>query len=147
MTDLGSAQTYLGVEIEHHPTGIFLHQRTYIKKLLEKFNLQQYNSVKLPMDPKTRLQKNMGSPTIDTQLYRSLVGSLIYLTNTRSDICYAVSCVSRYMDQPQELHLIAAKRILRYLSGTCNYGFFLLANRNTTLATFVDVDWGRDVDT
>jgi hypothetical protein len=147
MSDLGTAQNYLGVEIEYHPSGIFLHQRSYIRKLLEKFKLQNCNSAKLPMDPKTQLQKNMGSPSVDPQLYRSLVGSLIYLTNTRSDICYAVSCVSRYMDQPEEIHLAAAKRILRYLSGTSNYGLFLLADSNNTLATFADADWGRDIDT
>jgi hypothetical protein len=140
MSDLGTAQNYLGVEIEYHPSGIFLHQRSYIRKLLEKFKLQNCNSAKLPMDPKTQLQKNMGSPSVDPQLYRSLVGSLIYLTNTRSDICYAVSCVSRYMDQPEEIHLAAAKRILRYLSGTSNYGLFLLADSNNTLATFADAD-------
>ena len=65
MTDLGTAQNYLGVEIEYHPSGIFLHQRTYIKKLLEKFNLQNCNSAKLPMDPRTQLQKNMGSLSVD----------------------------------------------------------------------------------
>ena len=147
MTDLGQAKTYLGIELEYHPSGIFLHQRTYISKLLEKFNFQLCNPTKLPMDPKTKLQKNMGSPCVDPQLYRSLVGSLIYLTNTRSDICYAVSCVSRYMDQPEEIHFAAAKRILRYLSGTLHYSLFLLADNDTTLSTFVDADWGRDIDT
>ena len=65
MSDLGTAQNYLGVEIEYHPSRIFLHQRTYIRKLLKKFKLQNYNSAKLPMDPKTQLQKNMGSPSVD----------------------------------------------------------------------------------
>ena len=147
MSDLGTAQNYLGVEIEHHPLGLFLHQREYIKKLLEKFDLQNCNSARLPMDPKAQLQKNMGSPSVNSQLYRSLVGSLIYLTNTRSDICYALSCVSRYIDKPKEIHLTAAKRILWYLSGTSDYGLFLLANNNSTLNTFADVDWGRDIDT
>ena len=89
----------------------------------------------------------MGSPSVDSQMYRSLVGSLIYLTNTRSDICYAVSCISRYMDRHEETHLAAAKQILRYLSGTSDYGLFLFADNNSTLNTFVDADWGRDVDT
>ena len=142
MSDLGIAQNYLVVEIEYHPSGIFLHQREYIKKLLERFNLQNYNSAKLPMDPKAQLQKNMGSPSVGSQLYRSLVGSLIYLTNIRSDICYAMSCVSRYMDKPEEIHLAAAKRIFRSLSGTSDYGLFLLADNNNTLNTFADADWG-----
>ena len=51
------------------------------------------------------------------------------------------------MYQPEEIHLVVAKRILRYLSGTSNYGLFLLADNNSTLATFADADWGRDIDT
>ena len=92
------------------------------------------------MDPKTQLQKNMDSPSVDPQLYRSLVGSLIYLTNTQSDICYVISCVSWYMDQPEEIHLVVAKRILRYLNGTSNYGLFLMVDSNSTLASFADAD-------
>ena len=99
------------------------------------------------MDPKTKLQRHMGSLSVDPQLYRSLVSSLIYLINTRSDICYAISCVSRYMDQPEEIHLAAAKGILQYISGTSNIGLFLLTDSNSILAIFVDANWRRDIDT
>jgi hypothetical protein len=89
----------------------------------------------------------MGTPCVNPQLYRSLVGSLIYLTNTRSDICYAMSSVSRYMDRPEQAHFAAAKRILRYLAGTCDYGLFLPPENSQQLTTYADADWGRDLDT
>ena len=99
------------------------------------------------MDPGIKLQKDMQSASFDPQLYRSLVGSLIYLTNTRLDICYAVSCLSRYMDLPQETHWTAAKQILRYLKGTIDFAFQFAAEEVTYLHSYADADWGKEMDT
>ena len=104
MTDVGIAHEYLGVKFENRTSRIWIHQRAYINKLLQKFRMQDCVTCNLPMDPGLQLQKDMQSPSFDLQLYRSLVGSLIYLTNTRPDICYAVSYLSRYMDLPQDKH-------------------------------------------
>jgi hypothetical protein len=114
MTNLGLAHNYLGVEIVHQDNGIFIHQKTYIQKLLKKFGLQNCNPTNLPMDPKLQLQHYTGSSRADPLTYRSLVGSLIYLTNTRPDICFAVSCVEKYMDSPEQIYFQAAKKILQY---------------------------------
>ena len=146
MTDLGEATNYLGVEIHKQQNGIFIGQRGYIHKLLQKFDLQDCNPSVVPFDPKVLLQKHMGTARADTMAYRSFVGSLLYLSHTRPDISYAVSCVSRYMDQPEVEHFKAAKKILRYLSGTMDYGTFFLDNNNTEYHTYADADWGRDVD-
>jgi len=97
MTDLGLADIYLGAEIRRRKMGILLTQTSYIRKLLVKFGMTSCNSSELPMDPNLHLQKSMDSLAIDPEIYRSLVGSLIYLTNTRPDICFAVSTVARYM--------------------------------------------------
>lgn len=70
------------------------------------------------MDPKEQISKDEMGKTVDTTMYKSLVGSLRYLVNTRPDIAYAVGVVSRYMERPTVLHLSAVKRILRYLKGT-----------------------------
>ena len=122
MTDLGAASHYLGIEIHRQENGIFIHQQGYIQKLLQKFNLEKCNSVKLPIDPSTILQKEMGTRKTDPAIYRSLVGSLLYLTHTRPDISYAVSYVSRFMQEPETAYFLAAKRFMRYLKGTSNYG-------------------------
>ena len=98
MTDLGIAHDYLEAEYEYHPTGIWIHQRGYIRKLLDKFRMQNCTTSTLRMDPRIKLHKDMKSNKFDFQLYRFLVKSLIYITNTRPDIYYVVSCVSRYID-------------------------------------------------
>ena len=147
MTDLGIVHEYLGVEFEYRTSGIWIHQRAYINKLLQKFQMQDCTTCTLPMDPGIKLQKDMQSNTFDPQLYRSLVGSLIYLTNTRPDICYAVSCLSRYMDLPQQTHWTAAKQILRYLKGTIEFALQFSAKEVTYLNSYADADWGRDLDT
>jgi hypothetical protein len=94
MTNLGLAHNYLGTEIVTGLNDLFIHQRGYIKKNLKKFDLEGCNPTKLPMDPNLKLQKNTGTPKVDPLEYMSIVGSLIYLTNIRPDICFAVSCVS-----------------------------------------------------
>ena len=115
MTNLGHATNYLGTEIQHHETGIFLHQGMYIQRMLERFGLQTCNPAQLPVDPKLLLCKDIGIPPVDPHNYRSMVSNLLYATNTRPDICFAVSSISRYMDNPQQTHLHAAKHVLRYL--------------------------------
>ena len=112
MTDLGIAKLYLGIEFAYFPSGIYLHQRAYIRKLLKRYQMETCLPSSIPMDPGLTLQKSTDSEKIDPETYRSLVGSLIYVTNTRPDISYAVSSVSRYMSSPEQVHLQAAKQIL-----------------------------------
>ena len=105
MFDLGTVSNYLGIKIVQTEECLFIHQKGYIQRLLKKFCMQECNNVKLLMDPKVQLQKNMNSRYVDLIFYRFLVDSLIFAANTRPNISYAVSCVSRYMEQPQEDHL------------------------------------------
>jgi hypothetical protein len=74
------------------------------------------------MNPSSRLSKNSGSTPVDVKTYQSLVGGLLHATISRWDIQYVVGCVSRYLTNPQEGHLLAAKNILRYLRGTLDHG-------------------------
>ena len=112
MYDLSVANVYLGVEIRRCARGILLTQTSYTHKLLDKYGLTNCNPSQLPMDANLTLQQQMNAELVDTELYKSLIGSLIYVTNTRFKICYVVSNVARYMDSPQMPHLQAAKRIL-----------------------------------
>ena len=147
MTDLGEAQNYLGVEIHRQQNGMFLSQQAYIQKLLDKFQMRGCNSTRLPIDPKMQLSCSMGTPKTNLGQYRSLVGSLIYLSHTRPDISYAVSSLARYMQDPETAHLQAAKKVLRYLSGTEDHGILLDSSSDATLYSYADVDWGKDIDT
>lgn len=83
---------------------------------------------------------------MDSSLYRSLVGSLRYLTCTRPDILFATGLVNRYMETPKSSHLMAAKRILRYIKGTIGYGLLYASSGNEALFGFSDSDWAGCYD-
>ncbi|RDY08990.1 hypothetical protein CR513_06716, partial [Mucuna pruriens] len=82
----------------------------------------------------------------DPTLFKSLVGSLRYLTSTRPDIMYAVGVVCRFMEAPTSTHMKAAKRILRYLKGTLDFGLFYSSSNEFKLVEFCDSDFAGDVD-
>ena len=140
MMDLGTAKNYLRAEIEYHQTRLWIHQKTYINRLLDRFKMTNCNISSLPMDPVVILTRETGTPATDPHEYRVLVGSLIYLTNTRPKVCFAVSNVSRYMDKPQVAHLHAAKLILKYLKGTINFGLHFPLQEQGKLYSYADVD-------
>jgi hypothetical protein len=73
------------------------------------------------------------SETVDATMYRQMIGSLMYLTNTRLDICFAVNTLSQYMAEPKCVHLMAAKHILRYLKDIVDYGLIYVSDRGIRL--------------
>jgi hypothetical protein len=81
------------------------------------------------------------SKTVDPSVYHQLIGSLMYLVNTQPDISFAVNCLSQFLVDPQRIHWIAAKHMLRYLSGTEEYGLLYDHSGGVRLAGFTDVDW------
>ncbi|KAH9781064.1 hypothetical protein KPL71_008321 [Citrus sinensis] len=93
-----------------------------------------------------KLSKHDESEDIDPTFFKSLVGSLRYLTCTRSYILYAVGLVSRYMENPKTTHFKAAKRIRRYIKGTINFGLLYSFSNDYKLVGYSDNDWGGDVD-
>eukprot|EP00253_Pinus_taeda_P011011 PITA_11011 len=84
---------------------------------------------------------------VDPTLYRQLIGSLMYLVNTRPDICYAVNTLSQFMVEPKRAHWAVAKHVLRYLQGTVDYGLLYTKGKDISLSRFTDAHWaGRSVD-
>ena len=84
---------------------------------------------------------------VDATMYCQMIGPLMYLTNTRPDICFAVNTLSQFLTDPRSVHLIVAKHILRYLKGTVDYGLKYDANQNINLEGYVDSDWaGSAID-
>jgi hypothetical protein len=97
MTDLGLLHYYLGIEVKQGQSGLVLSQANYAKRVLEKVGMKGCNPFKIPMEPKTRLSKENTSPLVDATFYRSLVGSLMYLVDTRPDLAFSINYVSRFM--------------------------------------------------
>lgn len=146
MSDLGLLHYFLGIEIYQNKEDIFICQRKYARTLLEKFKMRDCKPVATPLIVNEKLSKEDGSKKVDESLYRSLVGSLLYLTITRPDIMYATSMSSRFMHNASQTHLGVAKRVLRYLQGTLDFGILYEKNVNAKLLGFCDSDWAGCVD-
>ena len=93
-----------------------------------------------------KLCANDGSVDIDQRLYRSMIGSLLYLTASRLDIMLAIGLVARYQAAPKQNHLLAVKRIFKYLQGTAQYGLWYPKGKSFTLIAYTDADWASCVD-
>ena len=148
MTDLGLMQYFLGIEVKQTEEGIFISQEKYANDILKRFGMENSNPMTTPMEPRLKLSKKDEGEAVDESLYRSLVGSLRYLTCTRPDIAFAVGKISRYMEEPKSLHWKAAKRILRYVKGTADLGMLYPrgTNKFVKLAGFSNSDWCGDSD-
>nr|XP_048332840.1 uncharacterized mitochondrial protein AtMg00810-like [Ziziphus jujuba var. spinosa] len=115
MTDLGLMRYFLGIEVVQSSVGVFISQKIYTLEILDRFNMKDWNSVSTPTELGLKLTRKGTSRMIDATLYKQIVGSLMYLTSTRPDIMYAVSLISRYMENPTQAPLLVAKRIFCYL--------------------------------
>ena len=145
MTDMGKMKFFLGVEVNQSSEGIHICQKKYAKEVLERFNMWNCNSVKNPMVPGTIITKE-GSRGVNATLYKQLVGCLMYLTVTRPDLMFVVCLIARFMADPREEHMIAAKRVLRYLKGMMEYGVFYGRSSTMELLGYTDSDYARDTD-
>ena len=121
-------------------------QEKYTENLLKKFQMDKCKPISTPLGLNEKLQQDDGVEKADTKMFRQLVGSLIYLTNTRPDIVYSVSAISRFMQNPSKLHYAAAKRVLRYLQGTKKQGIRYAKEDNCKLIGYTDSDWAGSVD-
>ena len=108
--------------MEHRASGIFMNQHKYIEDFITLAGLEDTSSVDTPMEVNVKYRKDERDLLDDPTLYRRLVGSLIYLTTTRLDISYIVHLVSQFMTSPRHLHLVAVRRIIRYLRGSLLVG-------------------------
>ena len=102
--------------------------------------MRDCNPVSTPVECGIKLSRSDEAEKVDPTMYRSLIGSLRYLTCTRPDILYGVGLVSRYMESPTSTHMKVAKRILRYVKGTIDYGLLYQGSDNCNLVGYSDSD-------
>jgi len=141
MIDLGLMTFFLGMEIVQDEHEVFICQKKYAKEIPKKFKLEERKAMSTPMNQKKKLCKEDGKDKIDLAYFRSLIGCLMYLTATRPDILNAVSILSWFMHCAIELHLKAAKRMIRCVKGTCNFGIKFTRIKEFKLVGFSDSDW------
>lgn len=125
LKDLGDLHYILGLQIIRTAKGLFLNQAKYAHDLLVKHNMLTSKPAKTPCVPHMRLVPNEGNVLSDPHPFRSLIGSFHYLTFTTPDLSFAIHLVCQFMSKPTDVHLAAAKHILRYLNGSTNFGIFL----------------------
>eukprot|EP00253_Pinus_taeda_P007479 PITA_07479 len=146
MTDLGFLRYFLGIEVDQSENGVFISQDKYVEAVLKRFNMQNIKAAVTPTVMGLKLTKEDSSKDFNPKLYKSIVGSLMYLTATRPDIMHAVSLISRFMERPKETHWQAAKRILRYVNGMKGFGILYSSSENFMLTGYTDSDWVGSVD-
>lgn len=146
MKDLGKLVHFIGLELTYCEEGFVLHQRKYAGDLLQKFSILTCKPAVTPMEPGIRLYAHEGKKIDDPSTYRSMVGSLIYLTLTRPDISFAVGVLSRFMQDPRKQHMIAMKRVLRYIRATVEKGVGFKRESGPKLMGFCDADYAGDLN-
>lgn len=142
-------KTYLGMELKKDSNGLYITQTEYTKSVLRMYNMQNCKNVDTPYlcDNKKDMVEEEGMEKIKFP-YREAVGSLLYLsTRSRPDIAYAVGIASRNMENPKKKHVLALKRILKYLSGTLGEGLFYKFGENVQLTAYSDADYAGDIKT
>ncbi|GAU38708.1 hypothetical protein TSUD_396360 [Trifolium subterraneum] len=149
MTDIGHLSYFLGIEFARCARGLMMHQKRYASEILKRFDMVNCNLAITPAEPRLQLSKCEEEDSVDPTKFRSLIGSLRYLCNTRPDLVYSVGIVSRFMDKPRVSHLVVVKRILRYVKGTMDCGIVFSASdvgKNCKLVGYTDASWCGDVE-
>ncbi|GJS78466.1 putative ribonuclease H-like domain-containing protein [Tanacetum coccineum] len=147
MSSMGELTFFLGLQVKQSQTGLFISQDKYVADMLKKFDLASVKTAITPMETKMALTKDEESADVDVHLYRSMIGSLMYLTASRPDIMFDVCACSRFQVNLKVSHLIVVKRIFKYLKGKPNLGLWYPRESPFALEAFSDSDYaGANLD-
>jgi len=146
MKDLGALSYFLGLEITPSYKGFFICQKKYTQDLLTKMHMLNSKPLTFPMGSHIKLTKYEGQKLSSPDVFRRLVGKLIYLTITRPDISFAMQVLSQFIHELTKAHLVAAKHVLRYLKNTSDKGILLSRYVSANLTGYCDSNWGSCCD-
>ena len=115
--------------------------KMYVLEFLKRFDMLECKSMTTPMDSNLKMLADDSSELVDVTQYRQIIGSLMYLTNTRPYIFFSLNTLSQYLVQRRGVHLIAAKHVMRYLKGSIDFGLYYDGNHDYRLYGYTDADW------
>ncbi len=150
MKNLGELHFFLGMEVKRNRDERLLHinQIKYLKEILKRFWMEECKPIRVPFDPKVKLQKNVnGNDESKSFPYQQAVGSLMYaMLCTRPDLAYPISVLSQHMANPSMEHWMAVKWIFRYLQGSLQMKLQFGATSSKEVLGYYDADWGGDLE-
>ncbi|GJV34469.1 putative ribonuclease H-like domain-containing protein [Tanacetum coccineum] len=147
MSSMGELTFFLGLQVKQKEDGIFISQDKYVAEILKKFDFVSVKTASTPIETQKPLVKDEEASDVDVHLYRSMIGSLMYLTASRPDIMFAVCACSRFQVNPKTSHLSAVKRIFRYLKGKPKLGLWYPRVSSFDLEAYSDSDYaGANLD-
>ena len=137
---------FLGMEIHQCEAGIFISQQKCALKVLKKFHMEISKSVATHLVVNEKLSNNEVNIKADASIYRSLIGSLLYLSTTRPGLMFSASLLSRFMHSPSKIHFGVAKRVIRYIRGTFDYDLWFVNKESKELQGYANSGWARSLD-
>ncbi|CAM8895696.1 unnamed protein product [Rhodiola kirilowii] len=146
MSMVGELSYFLGLQVKQKMEGIFISQSKYATNLIKKFDLEKASHKRTPAATHVKITKDEAGTSVDQTLYRSMIGSLLYLTASRPDIAHDVGVCARYQANPKESHLMNVKSIIKYVCGTADYGLWYTKDTNSCLVGYCDVDWAGNIE-
>lgn len=129
------------MKVHHSSTSLLLTQQKYIEDLLRETNMSSAKPVHTQMATTGQLSARDGSAFKDPTLYRSVVGSLQYLSFTSPDLSFTINQVCQYMHSPRTPHWQVVKRILSHLRSTAHFRLFFARSSLSVLSAYSDADW------
>jgi hypothetical protein len=132
---------FLGIQVKQMKQGTFVHQAKYTNDLMKKFNMVEHEPVSTLMSSATSLGLDEDGEAVDQREYRSMIGSLMYLTATRPDIQFTVGLCAHFQASPRSSHRMTVQRIFRYLKHTPEFGIWYSASSSLDLVGFSDADF------
>lgn len=145
MKDLGRVKYFLGIEVSRRPEGIFLSQRKYALDIIAETGNLCSKPAATPLEQHHQLATVDSPFLLDPKKYRRLLGRLIYLLNTRPELCYGVHVLSQFMQTPKEAHWEAALRVVRFLKGSPGQGILLKSYLDLSLTVYCENRTGLHV--
>ncbi|GJT21995.1 putative ribonuclease H-like domain-containing protein [Tanacetum coccineum] len=147
MSSMRELTFFLGLQVKQKKDGIFISQDKYVEEILKKFGFTEVKTASTPLETQKPLLKDEDGEEVDVHMYRSMIGSLMYLTSSRPDIMFVVCACARYQVNPKVSHLHAVKRIFRYLKGQPKLGLWYPKDSSFDLVAYTDSDYaGASLD-